>query len=263
LRKFQSLLERPAVCGVPRTPLLTHPRSLRDTTLEYSYVPEDATLNLQVLIQKRGLTNMEYTRDVAPGSPEARANVQAFLEWAVGLGGHNPELWAINDLCKYENEMQVLCGMFDVARRSRSCPVPMHIAFERARYRLHPEQFADHLEQRVWEVAENQICGLEFIRPESSEGKYTILDATSNETHTIKMREVGKNITVRTGGGYLTLKEWIALHDPWETIPEFAAAVKVYRKNHEQLHQDTTTGMPIRGTHPAIMTTRPEAGWLK
>ena len=63
----------------------------------------------------------------------------------------------------YSDERRVFFGLYDVARRTRDTPVPLHIAFERARYRLEPETFKDHLEERVWHIAEDQVCLLCFV----------------------------------------------------------------------------------------------------
>lgn len=219
-------------------------------------------MTLQMVAMKRGLAPVVFTRDVQNGSPAAIANVEAFLAWSEGLGATDPRLFAIDDLCQYTDERRVLFGLYDVARRTRHCPLPWHVTFERARYRLHPEVFADHLHERVWEIAEAQVCGLEFIRPEASEGKYTVRDWTSDESHTIKLREVGKNITVRTGGGYFTLKEWIAVHDPWANDPIMAAAVKTYIANQDKFHEDVANKVKVDENHPGIMTTRPVELWL-
>ena len=91
---------------------------------------------------------------------------------------------------------------------------------------------------------------------------YNIFDASSGTKTAIKMREAGKNITIRVGGGYITLQQWIAQNDPWYNDPRTKAAVDHYRENQEILHADFKAKMPVRGEHLGIMTTRPTKEWL-
>jgi hypothetical protein len=88
------------------------------------------------------------------GSPECRANVETFLNWARSLGLQNPDIFEPDDLLKFKNQRAVIFGsvfqlscstfglvlvcdqssrcmnsLFDVARRTRGLYVPQVCEF--------------------------------------------------------------------------------------------------------------------------------------
>mmetsp|Transcript_25372 Transcript_25372/g.76422 ORF Transcript_25372/g.76422 Transcript_25372/m.76422 type:complete len:724 (+) Transcript_25372:264-2435(+) len=237
----------------------------RGIQTDKEYVPYDAVrddgLHIQIANRKINKT-VKMHHKPAEGSAEARDNVAKFLAWSEGLG-FTSSLFVVEDLCDHRNDARVLLALYDVARRTRGIPIPYHIAFERSRYRLHPESFNDELWETVHTITEDMVCGLEFSPSPSEDSMYFVVDAMNDKRYTIKLIKKRTNILVSVGGGFIQLADWIRQHDPYLADKKVRTLVEEYRELQFAFHQEVSKGRRVNGKHPAICTTLPPGWWLK
>lgn len=223
---------------------------------QWAYVPPDAKSVLRASIRQRPLhTLMPYTQSCIRGSAEARKSVATFLSWAQDLGCIAPDLFEVDSLCRYLNEVDVLHGLLDLARRTRGLRVPLYLVFERSRYRTRISPFPSTLDERIHDISEDMICGLEFEKS-STEGQYRVHAHPPLEKDILMVREVGKNVVVRIGGGWVSLRQWISENDPWIHNSEMQAALAIYRDEQTELLEDLAKGVKANGTHSGIRSGR-------
>ncbi|EGD74238.1 hypothetical protein PTSG_06248 [Salpingoeca rosetta] len=199
----------------------------------YAYKPPEGQSVLGNYIKTRNIPYCPFEPKAKPGTTKARDNVNNFIRWARELGITDPDVFRADDLLHLKDPRRVLWGLFDVARRTRAIRVPRVVWLERLRY-MQPTKAVkgDALDAAVRSVVNESINQPRLRVTRIAEGKYTFGEEM---TKPLLMRITQKNVLVRVGGGWQSLRKYLETHFP--TDPRVKAEKQrlepIWDKNRE------------------------------
>ncbi|EDQ90370.1 uncharacterized protein MONBRDRAFT_32092 [Monosiga brevicollis MX1] len=217
--------EAPALQGIrTRLPSAHDPVRINRRRLElFKFDTPANEEGLAEFIRTRPLQYCRYEPIARSGTDKAHSNINNFIEWARSLGLENPDVFELEDLTELRDERRFIWSLYDVARRTRGIRVPRLVWIERIRFlkRQRPIK-GDKLDAAVYKVVNACInqppykasCAVRQVH-RVAEGKYVFGDEASKP---VLLRITEKNVMVRVGGGWETLKRF--LETRFETDPK-------------------------------------------
>ena len=189
----------------------TRARENPDEELVTSHNPENKDMeDISALIRRRPLCEIEFFTEAAPGTPEARSNIQAFLRWCKTIGIDNPPAFKVEDLERARDELEVLCGLLDVARHTRGIQLPLTVEEERMKWMAATTSYSPVKNDTVDAAVGDMLNKLPEFRAKLKRvgaGRYQLAD----DRKVLLMRVLKDNVMVRVGGGWQDLEEYLVM----------------------------------------------------
>eukprot|EP00052_Salpingoeca_macrocollata_P020586 m.173372 g.173372 ORF g.173372 m.173372 type:complete len:1318 (+) comp21301_c0_seq1:96-4049(+) len=254
--------------GTPKSTPKMQPKNARTSTggaapptkrkvkpLGWRYVPPQGVSVLKDYIRGRTLKPPKFTPSCPRGSNAARENVQNFITWARGLGLASPDVFGVDDCVRVNyNPRRIIYGLYDVAYRTRRFPIPRLVWMMRRKHYRYDAAQDDPLDQAVQQLLEQCVCRPPMTCVRDGPGRYKYGSGTDKNSFTVK--ESGKNVVVRVGGGWESFRTFLATHDKCRTDDHMQRAKQQFAvlQENKATHPKTDAhGQPI-----GFLTTRLE-----
>eukprot|EP00054_Salpingoeca_dolichothecata_P018215 m.111558 g.111558 ORF g.111558 m.111558 type:complete len:459 (-) comp22786_c0_seq3:142-1518(-) len=179
--------------------------------------------------------------EMCPGCKAAERNCKAFVAWLQSSFSYDAIEW--EHLFYGYNQRKILFMLYDLARNTRWMPLPKIIVFERMPNAVFegfdmggvtdPE--LKELFRLVQKEASKCKCAPPLrVRYNSASGRFVIVRA--GEPHVTKLYVSGKQARMRSGGGGMSLSQWLNHYDPCRrsNTMRFYAVYEYVRKHQEQ-----------------------------
>lgn len=223
--------------------------------LGWNYKPPEGESTLADYIRNRPIRDLKFTPKAIRGSPEARANVDTFIDWARDLGLRNPDIFTPEDVLAGRNPRRVLYGLYDVARRARRLRLPRNIWFERRPSYSYDSDGADAVDKMLSPILNGCICQLPLRAQRMGQVPGGMKYAFGEDNPVTLQAKLDKSLLVRVGGGFVGIKEYLTGHDKCRSNGEVQFQGK-YKALRDEYEKNPSGSKDSAGNPIGFLTTR-------